>query len=374
MKLTFTPQDSFRWLAQGATVILAFGLGTQFCIHSVSPVLPAKPAPSAKKSLSDSLAPAPVVASPLPATTSFNSRQPISPSQSGPTQRLSLFIEAAAALNEPQTIAALRELDLKSGSFEAKLQRHVLLSHFAEIDPQTALTYVDTLSGGERDEQIANVLTTWASRDPQAAATHFQAISLNGGLASTEDRETAASIAGEWARRDPSAALDWAAGLPEEVRSEARGRVIASLAASNPAAAAQTASTLPQGYERAEAMKPLAAQWAQSSPENAATWVQTLPCAEQASAASGLISTWMNANPLAASQWVTNLSQGPARDAAIAAMVEAPTLRNDPEAAALWASSVNDPSLRSQLVAETATRWQRQNAAAATAWWQANAR
>ncbi|MDB6136967.1 MAG: hypothetical protein JWO94_39 [Verrucomicrobiaceae bacterium] len=362
------PADLFRWLAQGATLILAFGLGTQFGMQpaatSTALHLPAAIQKTAANVFAAShdlppAATAPSTASLLPATQNL----------AGPAQRLARYIDAVSALSEPQTIAALRKLDLKADGFEAKIQRHVLLARFAEVDPQTALTYADTLSGDERSDQAANILTTWASRDPQAAAAHFAGTALNGGFASDEDRNTAAAIAGEWARLDPSSALSWAASLPEEVRSEARARVIASLAASNPSLAARTVAALPGGYERAEAMQTLAAQWAQASPLQASAWVQSLATpAEQASAATGLVTSWMNADPRAASQWVSKLSSGPARDAAIAALVAAPTLNNDPEAATLWASAIQDQTLRQQLVTETAIRWQRQDAGAAGAW------
>lgn len=82
----------------------------------------------------------------------------------------------------------------------------------------------------------------------------------------------------------------------------------------------------------------------------------------------------MNSNPLAASQWVSTLKPGSARDAAVAAMVEAQSLRNDPEAATLWAASVQDAALRQQLIATAAARWQRMDGAAANAWLAANNR
>lgn len=286
-----------------------------------------------------------------------------------PISRLAQYLETVSKWNDRQTLGALRQLDLEPASVETKLRRHILVSRFAELDPRTAMTYVETLSGAEHDDQATNVLSTWASNDPNAAASHLQSTALNGGLASSEDRAMAASVASEWAKKDPAAALKWCATLPEEVRGEARGRILVGMAAGNPTLAAQYASTLPAGYERAEAMQPLASQWAQSSPLQAASWVQSLSDPnEQAQAAGGLVSAWMNSDPLSASQWVSALKPGPVRDAAVTELVKSPSIRNDPEAATLWASSVQDESLRQTLLGTTTAAWRRQDSQSALSW------
>ena len=361
-----------RWLGHSTLLVIAFVAGkhSAFKAPPAAAALPSPPLTQAH-SVHKDRAPS-AVAENVDTDVSTKAQAPVA--VAAPMSRLAQLINVTSHLSEPQTLAALHKLDLLAPGVEARLQRHVLLGRFAELDPETALTYVDTLSGTERDEQMTNVLSTWASRDPAAASAHFQSTALSGGLASSEDRETAASIASEWARKDPAAALGWAAALPEEVRSEARSRIIASIAATNPTLAAQTVTTLPAGYERAEAMQPLASQWAQSSPAQAASWVQSLSnISEQASAASGLVSSWMNTDPMAASQWISNLKPGSVRDAAVASLVQAPSLRNDPEAATLWAASVQDISLREQLVQETSRRWQLQDAAAASTCLQFNA-
>ena len=355
---------SLRWLVHGSVVLIAFIAGTQF---RSSPPLPTSqsPVPTVVKKIDRSVPLATVSGASIPEP----SASPAVSSAHTPVSKLSQFIETVGHLNATQTLDALHKVDLRADSIEAKLQRHVLLGRFAELDPETALTYVDNLSGSEYEEQKANVLSTWASRDPAGAAAHFQSNTLSGGIASDEDRAAAASIASEWAKNDPKAALTWSASLPEEVRSEARGRVLASMASNNPTLAVQTASLLPAGFERAEVLQPIAAEWAQSSPTQAASWVQSLPdTSEQASAAGGLVSSWMNTDPMATSQWVSKLQAGPVRDAAISAMVQARSLSNDPEAATLWASSVQDNALREQLVTAATTQWKRLDPVAAMTW------
>lgn len=290
-----------------------------------------------------------------------------------PNRRLAALVDYASKLDATQTLAALRKLDVETGP-EAKLARHVLVARYAELNPLTALTYVETLGGAERAEQQSNALASWASRDAAKAAAYFEDNILSGGLVGDQDAQNAAVIAAEWARRDPKGAWDWVESLTPDARGEAMKRVATQLAATNPAQALQAVSSLPEAYERAEAMQPLASQWARSDPAKTASWVQSLrDPAEQASAATGLVSSWMQSNPYAVSEWVSKLPNGATRDAAIKTMIRAQAVRNDPETATFWAATVQDETLRKELVSETVRRWQVHDPEAAQRWLAANA-
>jgi len=292
-----------------------------------------------------------------------------SPRDTKPISRLAHSIEAAAQLNVPQTIAALRKLDLRAHDAETKLARHVLVARFAELDPKTALTYVDTLDGEERVEQKLNAMSTWAARDPNAASDYFNTNALNGGLINEDDQRAAVAIAGEWSARDANAAWQWATSLPVDARGAAIQRVAEHLAETSPDTALQLVNTLPAGFERAEAMQPLAQQWAQTQPTRTADWVGSLRDeAERSNAATGLVSAWMQSDPLNTSRWVSSLAPGQTRDAAVAAMVHSQSLRNDPEAATRWASTVQDEALRNELVKQSFQQWQLHDADAASQW------
>lgn len=272
-------------------------------------------------------------------------------------------------LGQPQTIAALHRIDRQGNGPEQRITRQLLVARFAELDPETALSYVDTLAGDEHEVQKINALSTWAAKDPHNAAAWLEDRVLAGGLASEDDAQAAAAVAGEWARTQPNAAWEWAMGLSEEVRAAAINEVAVRLAETSPAAAVAAVSTLSDGSERAAALQPMAARWAESSPAKTAAWVQSLAGAEeQAGAATGLVSSWMASDPMAASRWVSNLPAGQTRDAAVSAMVGSASLKNDPEAATLWAASVKEPALRKQLVAQSLRRWQAHNPAAAAHW------
>jgi hypothetical protein len=55
-------------------------------------------------------------------------------------------------------------------------------------------------------------------------------------------------------------------------------------------------------------------------------------------------------------------------------MINAQAVRNDPETAAFWAVTVQDQTLRDQLVNETVKRWQIHDPEAAQRWLATNGR
>jgi hypothetical protein len=267
----------------------------------------------------------------------------------------------AESLDAAGTLAALKALDLRSPGSESRTARQILLARYADLDPETALTYVDTLPRDERTESSLTIMTAWAARDPQAAAAHLEANTGSFGLTEEATASSASGIASVWAAQDAKAATLWVAGLPDELRASAVPALAGSLTTGDPAAGVAFAIALPQGSEREAAVSSVALQWAQSSPTAAAAWVTgiTDPSA-QASAASSLVTAWMQADPATASLWVKNLPAGASRDAAIVALTNSPAIRNDAESAVLWASSIQDPTLRASTLPDLQHRWQYQ--------------
>ncbi|MBL9147000.1 MAG: hypothetical protein JNM99_25175 [Verrucomicrobiaceae bacterium] len=368
-----------RWMLHGTALLFTFSLG-MWVNRPAMPQAVAKPVSATSGRSSSAPASAQLPAAEAPSVTASPPAQTKSPAAprllktDSINDRFALMIERVQKLDVRETIAALRSLDNAADEPESRISRQVLVTRFAEQDPETALTYVDTLSGDEYVQQKINAMSTWASRDGQAAATYFESRSLQTGLVNDDDARTAAAIANEWAHSDPKAAWKWAVSLPEEVRDQAVRRVAAQLAVTDTHGAIQAVNELPF-EDRGAAMGSLAGRWAESAPAKTATWVNTLTDSDQkAEAASGLITTWVARDPMAASTWVSQLYPGKARDAAIAALVKAQALRNDPHAATLWAASVQDRALRAELIGQSVKRWQMHDPDAAAAWLASNAR
>ena len=276
---------------------------------------------------------------------------------------------AAPQMDQQQIMAALKKLEVLSDGPDKHKRRQELLALFVALDPITALSYVETLTGEEHALQKTAALGVWAEKNPAAAASYFKENGLPGGIASDEDRNSAAAIAKAWAAQDTAAAWSWVATLPEDARGQATAEVVTRMAERDPQAALHAVQSLITDYERAEAMQPLADQWARSAPVVAAAWVSALRDeAQQSYAASGLVTGWMATSPRAASEWVAQLSPGNARDSAIVSMVQAPTAQKSPEAALTWAANIQNEELRNQILPQVMREWQARDPVAAEKW------
>jgi len=257
-------------------------------------------------------------------------------------------------------LPALRSLAL-TGAAATPLERLQLLAQYGAHDPETALTFVETLPAAQRADAAATVMSAWAARDPGAAAAHLEAEAGGFGLSGKEAEAAASAVALEWARRDPKAAAAWAASLPDELRAAALHAAIGVQAAADPGAAQQFYASLTEAALRTEAAAPLAAQWAATDPAAAAVWAVSLADESgRAAAATGVSASWMLRDPAAASRWVDGLPAGAAKDAAIAALTESPALKNDPDSAAVWAAAIQNESLRRTALAAAVRRWRYQ--------------
>ena len=286
----------------------------------------------------------------------------------GSLGRLVAMIQQVAAMDQKQALDALHKVDLQGGA-ESRQARQLLVARFAELDPETALSYTDTLSGEERGVQKITAFKAWAGRNPTAAASYLEDQLMTGGLASDDDAQAVAAVASAWSQTDPEAAWQWVAELPPDARAEAVRSLALNLADAEPGRVLSTLQSLPDSYDRAVALEPLVSRWAERDPEKTADWVASLgDPQEKKSAASGLVSAWMVRDPMAASRWVMALPSGGARDAAISSMIASQSIRNDPEAATRWAVTVQEPLLRQQLVAQSLNRWRVHDADAAQRW------
>jgi hypothetical protein len=285
---------------------------------------------------------------------------------SGPAQRLISAAQKIAAFDTKQTLSALKAGDMNPAG-EDRLLRQLLIAHYAQLDPETALSYVDSLSGTDHSQQRLTALESWASVEPAAAAAHLEA-SLTAGLATQEDSTAVTAIVREWAEKDPQSAWQWVSSLPEEARAEALNQLAARWAKKDPSSALAAAQALPSEADRSAVMQPLVAQLAQTQPASTAAWVRSLPSEQQPSATAGLMQSWLMKDARSATQWAQQLPAGSTRDAAVAALVQSPALRRDPATAAHWAATVSDPTLRAQLVNLSFSRWQLHDAAAAERW------
>lgn len=70
---------------------------------------------------------------------------------------------------------------------------------------------------------------------------------------------------------------------------------------------------------------------------------------------------------VAASEYLAKMDASPVRDSAVQGFATELS-RKDPESAATWATTIDDPELRAETVSRVARDWMRSDRAAAEAW------
>ncbi len=159
------------------------------------------------------------------------------------------------------------------------------LSAFVTQEPTSAVTMLDRLSPGERQHMMPQVLMTWASADPQAAAAWLE---------KQDDPQTyqraLGMIASVYVERDPDEALRWAATLSEE--NEQMVMAVASI-------------------------------WAQSDPRAALSWVERQPRSDSTPMQyRAVFEQWIAYDPDAAISQLNFILDASTRNAAILGILE----------------------------------------------------
>ena len=261
--------------------------------------------------------------------------------------RMEVLMQRVDGMNDREVLAALKGIRHHPDSPDKAMAQQMMLARYGELDPETALTYAQTLVGDEYREATSTIMTAWTNRDPFAAAAHYTENLDDFGIIDANQKAVAGVIAEEWARSDSESALDWATELPPEVSGEVYGRVAAELVRHDPARAVAALDTLEPGFERTEMLESLVDQWAYQDPRSAADWMLANTSGDdQLRATTSLMNAWMDANPMEASQWLGNLSDGPVKDNAILALTQSRAVARDPDAAAAWSSTIQNEALR----------------------------
>ena len=291
--------------------------------------------------------------------------------------------------DEPQ-IAAEFVLALPPGQQRTSIYQ--VVSGLARQDHAAALEWVGRLTSAEaRTSAVQQILQSWSSDDPKAAAQFCVSNALG-------TPETVGNAVAIWARNDAREALAWAGALPTGPQREAAlASGIGALGESDPQQAAKLATTLLGGEAQAEALGGIAGSWAEKDPGAAAAWAGKLTDPEaRSNAVQNVASTWARQDPAAAAAWAAHLSEngyalstiahewatqdstgaakwldtlpsGNARDAAVLSFSGA-VADADPEGAAAWAATISQPEQRDSAISNVFQQWKRTDPKAADAW------
>lgn len=142
-------------------------------------------------------------------------------------------------------------------------------------DAPTAIAMLDRLSPTERTHAMPQVISTWASLDPEAAAA-WAAGQEGDPIYVT----TLLTVANLYADQDPDEAVRWASSIDGERGQEVLSQVIQQIAHGNPGRAAGMVGQLDEGAHRDNTAGVVAQAWARHDPRAALAWVATQPRSE----------------------------------------------------------------------------------------------
>lgn len=259
------------------------------------------------------------------------------PSQLG---RLQSLMDLYASMDAAQLEEAAKNLDtLPMG--DRMMASMLLFSQWGEVDPHGALEYTKTM-GFDGMFARPTLMRSWASMDPVNAAKYFTEnpddFATMGGRGGPGRGDSGAGvIALEWAKLDPQAALDWAQGLDGRNKSTALVSVIGEMAAKDPAEAASVASGL-EDDDRNRAYSEIAEKWAMTDYDSAEAWINTLSGEDKQDAMGSAISVLANSDPQGASLKVVSMTEGREKERAIRD-VGSSWARENPAAAAEWVAA-----------------------------------
>ena len=191
----------------------------------------------------------------------------------------------------------------------------IVISRWAELDPQAAVAYAQNLPVGSfRNRALTSAISGWAEHDTAAAMAWVDQMPPG------QQREQAMqTIVSALADKDPKAALTFLAKPPTESQtSNLYWPIFSRWTMTDPLAAAQQAPQMPAGTNRDTALQVIGSSWANQDPEAAYAWANTLPAGQgRNNALQNIFASWANKDPQKAASMIDALPAGSVRDQSI---------------------------------------------------------
>ena len=309
------------------------------------------------------------------------------------------LMEELTPENAPSVLATIRE---NVGGFESMRYTGMLAYKWGELDPVNAMKELAKGDdrGGRMSQTIA--LTGWASKDPQAAIAWLAA-------SKADDREkewmTNSIITGMARSTDVEGALKYASTLKtEDERSRAAETLAKELIRSggaekatawlnslsdpdmkrgafqsvsdqilrgDPAKAAEFVKAYANEDYARDAVRNVADTLARKDVQSGLAFANDLTGKAQAKAIGSVVNQWLDADNGAgavdAAKYVESLPAGANRDAGARELARQ-SVRDDPQTAIAWASSIQDVKEKEDTLVDVGRRYMREDPAAAQAW------
>lgn len=278
---------------------------------------------------------------------------------------------AASVLDELSRQAAFGKALHDTSESLGELMKATDVIPSASIHPAEAAKRLEQFPAGENRLQAVGMLAelwakqkpasafAWAARLPLPAEREMAMEQILPNLPVDETSHLMASAVSTWASKDPEAAVRW---LNEQPPSEAReataGRIARAWAKTDPRAAiVYLQQQFPPGDARDEIVTHLAGDWAQRDPAAALNWAASLPGSPLSEGSLiQIVTAWSRKNPEAAARHIRGFPPSPLKDKLIHPVVD--TWANvDHRGAIELANQISDPALREKALESALYCW-----------------
>ena len=289
--------------------------------------------------------------------------------QRDPVNRMRALLDFVAQIPSGDILSSIHDLRENSPDWdpEAKVVLHLLLTRWAQQDPEAALASLNSLDPKKQGGDAPSILSSLAARDPQRVAAWLADpkntlvdFPIMGAI-------LAGTLGKEWVRQDPAAALAWARSLPESQRGGAYVGVLGTLASTDPAAAARFASQLEADAARLHVLGDISKSWAKKSPSEALAWAISLDGTERQTAMRQALGSWSDTAPAEAARFLEDLPSA-VLDGPLLKSVAEPWVAKAPAAAATWLAARPDSTAKNEAMSSVMWNWTKQNPNDASTW------
>lgn len=209
------------------------------------------------------------------------------------------------------------------------------------------------------------------ARDALQTLSHYDGVKAGKLLATNKDllkaSDCVAAMAAGWSRTEPDKAFQWALDLPADISADGI-KTAAGAWSGKDFTAAITAIGALDHRQRAAALEGIASASGGKHLQELLPLVETLPeSGERAAAVGSLIGSWADQSPDRAAAWLSASPAGESRDRG-AIVLALKTMHSDPESALEWASSIGAADQRMKGVDGVLDVWLKNDPAAARAW------
>lgn len=234
----------------------------------------------------------------------------------------------------------------------------MIAAEWAKQDPQAALAWATSLSGGDKNRAMTSVIREVAMNDPKKAAE------LAGSMDAGERGDAYQSIARSYGSKNFSEAEIWVRSLPADEQGQAMASALEGLSQTDPTLAWTKAQAMADGDDKNRALRNVLENLSKQNSTAALTQLASLTPEQQERSIGPVIQNLAATDSAAAMNYVQSLAQGPVRDRGIQEVVQNDR-KSEPSALIALAETMADEGNRNRTVGMAAMRWMREDEAAA---------